>query len=172
MSFVALYARFERPEALLAHPARQEILRTLQGAPGLSVAELARRVGLRRSVARHHVFALERARFVTLHARDGRTWLFPAGVPAAAPSPAGASNVAQRILELLQSQPLTRTAIHGALEAVPRRTRNHALRALSSRGLIRPDPQDATLRVAIDGQQSDDVAPRQQPRGVSAARSD
>lgn len=77
---IALYRRLTRT-GLLTQSTRREILRLVDEAPGISVGEIASRLGVRRYTVDYHVHLLEKDRLVVSERQLRRVRLYPPGAP-------------------------------------------------------------------------------------------
>ena len=73
--------------SLLQHPRREAIVELVQAQPGLTLADVRRRMGMSNGVARHHVALLEAAGIVRAVPDGTRRRLWPIGEPARAVPP-------------------------------------------------------------------------------------
>jgi DNA-binding transcriptional ArsR family regulator len=140
-----------RPESVLLHPARREILFLLHAHPGLCFRELVKRTGLASGTLAHHLSILRRC---------GQVWSMPLGcriLQFASPKPDEhylrrfvADNVLpeldQRVLTLLRTEgPSRQVAILDRLDSEPRSNVQHHLYRLCREGFVRQTRQGRSV---------------------------
>lgn len=132
----SLYSRIRGKDALLKNDVRRKIVELAHEQPGVSLREVAAKLGLSRPTAAYHIRLLRQANLLRVGARDLRHHLYP---PEAAPAPSVAVGNTQRlVLRALEAAPAgcTRTELHAALPNIPKRSRNHAIGKLLRAGAI------------------------------------
>jgi len=80
---LALFTRLT-PDAMRDHPARARLLDLVESSPGMHVEELARKAGMSRGVARHHVRVLVRSGMLVQRRMGKYACVFPGSDPAGA----------------------------------------------------------------------------------------
>lgn len=148
----SLYSRFARPEDLLHSRPRQLILDEVQRAPGRTVGDLQRILGVTRTAILYHVAHLERAGLVAIR-KEGRAVYLVATVvrpDASIPMKFQADPTARAFVqapEAAGAAGLPRSDLHRLAATVPRRTRNHVIAELERSGIISTaDPGRLAIR--------------------------
>lgn len=148
-----LWALFStlKPQTLLGHPRRAEILELVRNQPGLETSAVARTLGLGWTKADYHIRRLQQAGHVTRWRVDGRTALFPTrqGFARSEEKIALLHRTAfARIHSLLQRRPrLDQESVAAAL-GFTRQRAGQVLRRLEAAGLVRSSREPRRRRYA------------------------
>lgn len=131
----SLYSRIT-PDDILDHETRAAAYELLRKQPGLSLGEIAEELGAARSTVRHHVRKLEEAGMVR-HVTEGRCRIhYPTGREEEAVIEHLLRNPKRaRIIELLETRPLSLVELAHVMEANPGSVHFH-LNKLTEAGLV------------------------------------
>ena len=124
----------------LQHPRRAGIVALVRAQPGLTLADLRRRMGMSNGVARHHVALLEAAGLVRTVPDGTLRRLWPVGEPARAVPP-----LRERVAETVQTRGRVSSADLAHQLGVSRQALHYHVKRLVGDGRIVADRQHAEL---------------------------
>jgi len=130
LGLFALYARLA-PRRALEHPRREAMLALVRAEPGLTLADVQRRLALSNGVARHHVALLQSAGLVRRSHDGARRRLWPIGAAIVA-----APSLGERAVTLVEQRgPMRAAEIADAL-GVSRQSLHYHLKRLEADGRL------------------------------------
>lgn len=131
---MGLFTRLAKPQ-VLEHDLRERIHQLIQEAPGITLADLARRTGAPNGMLYHHLHTLERHRYVTSRREAASRRFYPTGarLPVTVTDPL--TPMERRILDLLATGPATQPDLAHRL-GVSRQAINRHVKALERKGFV------------------------------------
>lgn len=130
LGLLALYARF-RADRALEHPRRAALVALLRSEPGLTLADVQRRMGMSNGVARHHVDLLEAAGIVRTVPDGTLRRLWPVGEPARAVPP-----LRERVTDALGAGPMRSADLAQRLGVSKQALHYHVKRLLDEHKIV------------------------------------
>lgn len=131
LGLLPLYARLQ-PRRALEHPRRAAMLALVQHEPGLTLADLQRRLDLPNGALRHHVRLLEVAGMLRTVPDGALRRLYPTAAPRVAPTP----GLGERALATLRARgPMRASALAEEL-GVSRQSLHYHLKRLEKAGKV------------------------------------
>jgi DNA-binding transcriptional ArsR family regulator len=133
----ALFARIRSKDGALASGRRQALLAVLHQEGPMTLAALARKLGVDRTTVEHHARHLERLSMLRAH-KQGRLVVLALPEQPVGPIVPAFKPLRVRLLDEIRSSggSTTQQEIARLTSDVPKRTRNHALRELQLAGIV------------------------------------
>lgn len=149
-AFFGLFSRLHKDD-LLTHPARAQLMQTIEESPGLHLQALLRETEMAGGTLRHHLDILAKNEYVKRVDAGGRSCYFPKGAidhRAMVQQAAVGTGSARAIYDLLQTGPLTVGEIAEGI-GLGRSTVSHHIAKLQRQGILVATKQGRQTMVSL-----------------------
>jgi DNA-binding transcriptional ArsR family regulator len=135
LTVVGLFSRVHG-QAVLEHPARQNLLQIVEAQPGIHLKEIGRRSKLANGALQHHLDKLKESGMVVARPMGGYTCYFPRGARIDPSAPVLKSLGARQVFEAVRRQPGLSSLELANLTGLQPSTVNYHVQRLTSAGLV------------------------------------